>query len=229
MPKGRKKGNRRTGGKSGSQDRFFANSHRATGSTTTMVNADYTRRVPSFNIVQTPPRNLSNQIYWAQFSADNQLTVSSLVVSENNIAFTLGMFDSTLVKGFDQYCIYSVTASWFYCLEPTGVIVRIYTALDYDSVAAIGKVALQAYSTYEAAMLSGNTSLIRYVKPCIAPTVSNTTPLDQSALVTRQWIDSAYPSIPHYGIRCILDLVGTTQVSAVEVSYTAIIGYRNNI
>jgi len=211
-------------------DRYFANSHLITGSTTTRVAADYTRRPQNFNIVQTPPRNMSNQIYWAQLSYDTQFNVSGTVVSENNFYFRLADFTSasSLATVFDQYCIYGVTMS-FSLVNAVNPILRLYTALDYDSASAIGLSALQGYSSYEQCMLSTSTSHLRFVKPCLAPTISSTTPTDQSALVSRQWLDSNYTSIPHYGIRSIVGIAGVSSTQALEVSVTAICGFRNNI
>lgn len=219
--------------KSSKTDRLIVNSSKATGSTTTIVESDLVYRRQNFNIVQSPPRQLSNQIYWLKLSFDAQLSVSASTFFEQNISFSGGLFPGFVEfqSCFDQYCIYSITATFVSATSNNAQqSVRLYTAIDYDSVANIGKSGIFDYSTFEYASLAsdGSTSLVRFLKPCIATQVTNTSNLPVPAGISRSWIDCAYSSIQHYGLRIITD----TWVNAgtpVEVVYTAIFGFRNSI
>lgn len=229
MTKNRKKG----GGsrKSAGVDSLIINSHKATGSTTTVVMSDIAFRRQNFNLVQSPPRSLSNQIHWAQISSDTQLSLSTLAATETNFAFTISQFNgfSSLLQSFDQYCIYSITCTFAATIGGT-VGIRLYTALDYDNVTLIGKAALLAFSTYQYTSLSsdGSNSLVRYLKPCIATQVTNSSLLPAAGGVARTWIDSSFSTILHYGLRCIIDTVASSTSGTVEVSFTALCGFRNN-
>lgn len=230
------KSNRRKKGgsskKAGSVDSLIINSHKATGSTTTVVRSDISFKRQNFNMVSKPPRSLSNQTYWVQLSADTTLSASNLTVTETNFTFTASGFNgfSSLLSAFDQYCIYSVVAT-FSCMSNVTTPVRLYTALDYDSTALIGKAALQTFSTFEFTSLSGDgsTSLVRYVKPCLATQLTNSSILPVPAGVSRAWIDSGYPTILHYGLRTIIDTWVNISSNVVELSFTGILGFRNNV
>jgi len=181
-------------------------------------------------LIARPPRNFFTQTFWCEFSFDTNLAINAVTVGEFNIAFVASAFSggSYMLAAFDQYCIYSVVATYA-LIQSADTAVRIYTALDYDSTSNIGKVGIQAFSTFNATLLNSTDSLVRFVKPCIAPTVSNTTPLDQSAMVARCWLDTAYPNIPHYGLRTVIDIGSTSIATAITVSYTAVFGFRNSI
>jgi len=237
---GRRNRRRGTGSSSGenSVDKSIINSHRVTGSTTTIVQSDLTQKRQNFNLVSRPPRNISNQIYWVELSNDSQLRVSSTGISEVNFAFQCSNISTfaNLAACFDQYCLYSVTASFssMSFAGTTGVNApfRLYTAIDYDSNSALGsKLLLQGYGSFEFAALAqdGASSFIRYVKPCLSYAQESSALLPVPSGILRAWIDSAYPSITHYGIRTIVDTYPSTISAAIEVSFTYVLGFRNNI
>jgi hypothetical protein len=228
MPKNRQKRGRKSN--KTSTDSTIINSHKSTGSITNVVRSDLTSKKQNMQLIARPPRNFFTQTFWSEFSFDTNLAINSITVGEFNIAFVASAFSgaSAMLGVFDQYCIYSVVATYA-LIQSADTAVRIYTALDYDSTSNIGKSGIQAYSTFNATLLNSTDSLVRFVKPCIAPTVSNTTPLDQSAMVARSWLDSAYPSIPHYGLRTVIDIGSTSITTAITVSYTAVMGFRNSI
>jgi hypothetical protein len=229
MPKGRKKGKK--SGKSGnSVDKSIINSAKATGSTTNIVASDLTLRKQNFNIVQSPPKNIGNQIFWCKLSFDTVINISSLVVTEFNFLYIASSFNgfSGAAAFFDQYCIYMVINTL--TSNATAIQgIRIMTAIDYDNVANIGISGIQAFSSYNESVLgsNGTDSLIRSLKPCIAPQVTSSS-LPVPGGVSRAWLDIAYPNVSHYGLRLVLPLQSFTQVGAVTNTVTAVFGFRNN-
>jgi len=190
-------------------------------------------RRQNFNIVQSPPKQLSNQIYWCQLSSDDQISLSNTAVTEVNVVFTPTNFNGfTQLQGaFDQYCMYAVTISIAtLVVEASFGAIQCYSAIDYDSGSSIGKAALQAYSSFNYTSLGpgGQSSLIRFLKPCIAPQVTSSN-LPVPGGVSRQWLDSAYPGVQHYGFRNIFDVYSANVTNAVHRVYTGIFGFRNNI
>jgi hypothetical protein len=207
-------------------------SAKATGSTTNVVSSDLRLKRQNFNIVSTPPRSLGNQTFWARLSlADLSYSVSSSSISENNLVFNASSFYgfSAAATFFDQYCIYAVTVTYSSQLA-TSVPIHIYTAIDYDSVANVGIAGIQQFTSFNETVLGGNgqDSLVRFLKPCIAPQVTNSSNLPIAGGVGRSWLDSAYPSVNHYGVRMILNIYTSTLSSVVNATVSAVLGFRNN-
>jgi hypothetical protein len=199
---------------------------RATGSTTTIINSDMKSRQQSFALIQTPPRNFLTQIHWVRLSATSLVTTSTTVVTEQNISMALTSFAgyADFTSAFDQYCIYGVSAT-FLNTTPLNGVVRVYTALDYDSVFAIGVTGIKQFSSYNESQLAGDSSLVRYVRPCLATAVYNAGGASASGIM-RAWVDMGEPGVIHYGIRAIYDT--TVSVCTAQVSLSAVIGFRNN-
>jgi len=231
MPK-KGKGKGRKSGSAPASMRLFVSSNRPTGSTTSFPSEDLVFRRQNMNIVQTPPRQMSNQIFWTKFKADTQITVSSTAISENNYAFTASFFtgSTTFLSSFDQYCIHSVVVT-ISSNANVSTPFRVWTAIDYDSVGAIGLAAIQNYSTCAFASVAGggDSSHERLLYPCVAPQVTNSSNLPVPGGVGRMWLDSAFPTVNHYGIRTIIEPWVSTGASAVEVTFTGIFGFRNGI
>jgi hypothetical protein len=207
-------------------------SNKPTGSTTSFPASDLKFRRQNFNLVQSPPRQLSNQIYWSRFKNDTTLNSSNISVTETNFLFTGGQFvggSSNLFACFDQYCIHSVIATFTSNANVTTPI-RLWTAIDYDSVANVGKVGIQAFGScaFHSLAGDGSTSGERLIYPCIAPQVTSSN-LPVPAGVGRMWLDSGYPSVAHYGLRTIVDEWVNVATQTVEVTFTAIMGFRNSI
>jgi hypothetical protein len=216
-------------------DRELLNSHKLTGSTTTVVASDVNVRRQNMNIVQRPPKSLFDQIFWTNLSLETILTSSASAITESNIAFGIGSFPdySSYLQTFDQYCLYSCVISFAYLQENSAVTssvqnVVVHTAIDYDNITTIGLTALQGFQTYSATQLSPGTSLVRYVKPCIAVSQGGGSSSPALSGVARQWINSSFNAVTHFGLRCIL---GITNVSTVSLTFnvTGTLGFRNGI
>jgi len=230
MPrKANRPGKGKRGGKGSNVDANIINSHKATGSTTNVVRSDLTTRRQNFNIIGSPPKNFFTQTFWNEFTIDTQLSVNAISVGEANFSFTAAQFPGTtsFLAAFDQYCIYSVTCTYS-LIQSADLIIRIYTAIDYDSVTNIGKAGIQAFSTFNYTNLTQNDSLVRYLKPCIAPQVTSSS-LPVAGGISRAWIDSGYSSVAHYGLRNVIDIGATSINSIINLSFTAVFGWRNSI
>jgi hypothetical protein len=226
--------NRKESGKSpnsSATDSIIINSAKSSGSATSVVKSDLTNRPQNFNIVQKPPKQIGNQIYWVKLSYGYQTTVGSSLPTESNFYFTLNSFQgyNNFTSAFDQYCMYSVTASVLPQLvtSTTGNVVC-YSAIDYDNNNTIGT-GIQSYSSFNSTVLNNSDSLIRFVKPCISTVLSGSSGVGVfGSGIGRAWVDCAATSIPHYGLRFyFLSTIGGT--ATINFEFSAVIGFRNSI
>lgn len=215
-------------------DKMLVKSHLVTGSTTTLVSSDMSSRPQNFLLVQRPPRNMLTQTYWTQLSINSTTASSTSAIVESNFAFGAASFPgmAAYLATFDQYCIYAAIVTYSYLQENSAITssvqnVRIHTAIDYDNTANIGLTALQSYSTYSASELGPNTSVVRFVKPCVSDSLVGSSAQVGSG-IRRSWIDSAFNLVAHYGLRAIFGQTVLSTVS-IDVGVTIIAGFRNGI
>jgi len=221
---------------SSSTDRSIAQSATVVGRGMVEVpSQDFGRRPPSWQLNQTPPRALRNQIIWVQGKTQAQLTISNSAPTEHNLSFQFA--DCTDLVGlaafFDQYCLYSVTVNVSPDYEGAGSTLYTFgsvaTAIDYDNVTNLGNLALVlAYSSCVVQELTSGQSLQRYIKPCVSPALYTSAAAFSGYGVSRMWVDSATTNVPHYGFRSFF--VSNT-VNGLSVTYDVnyVIGLRNNI
>jgi hypothetical protein len=224
MPKRKNKNNKSN---NNNVDRMLANSMKATGSTTSLVASDFSGRRQNFNIVQRPPKNFINQIYWIKELTTQTFATSTTIPIETNIAFQLNNLGDSgnLASIFDQYCCYSATVS--VSCDGTSVsndAVTIFTAIDYDNVNNVGLTSLLEYSTCSESTVSKGTSLIRYIKPCIASNIYGSSGFG-SFSTQRCWIDSNSTSVQWYGFRSIA--MQTLNVATMRVNIETVWGFRS--
>jgi len=184
-------------------------------------------------MVQSPPRRIQDRITWIQSSYQGSSPIPAPgSILELNFNFQLSSIPlaSSWQALFDQYCIYS--AHIRFSLGQTNPITascgRIYTAIDYDSGAALGSsAALLGFGSSIAADLTLAKSYERFVKPCVTAIASGGSSSSPTGnFVTRSWCDTAFPAIPHFGIRSICDgNLGAAQLLLWVV--TVVIGFRN--
>jgi len=231
MPK-KGKGKGRKSGSAPASMRTFVASNRPTGMTTSFPIEDLVFRRQNFNIVQTPPKQLSNQIFWTMFKSDNAISVSNIAVSEFNLSWGINAFPgaAAFLAAFDQYCIHSIVVTMS-SNSNVSTPFRVWTAIDYDSVSNIGKAGIQAFPTCAFSSLAGDgsSSHERLLYPCIAPQITGLGTLPQAGGVGRCWLDSAFPNIIHYGFRSVTDLWVNVSTQAIEITYSAVCGFRNGI
>lgn len=227
MPKNHR--NKRRGSAKNAADSIAINLARASGANTELVRSDLSSRRQNFNLVQSPPRNFLTNIYWTRQTIVQPVafSTSTSVVAENNFAFTLSALDnaSTYTAVFDQYCIYSVTATFAIASTTTSVLpVTLYSAIDYDNVANIGLPALSAFSTFNEAVLVPQISSVRMIKPCVALAAYNGAFTGYTT--TRSWLDANSPTIQHYGLRTICAINNTS--TPISAEFSLIVGFRNS-
>jgi hypothetical protein len=175
------------------------------------------------------PFNFQTNIHWFQTSVDTNFALSTSAITEQNQSFQLvnTAIAASIAGLYDQYAIFAV----YIRVSSTGLPAssgsgRIITALDYDNVANLGSIAtLLGYST------STDTSSIevqeRYVEPCNAPALYNGSAFSAFGQ-DRMWVDCANTGVPHYGLRCIADIVSNSG-AVLNFKFTYIICARNII
>jgi len=205
---------------------------KASGSGSNVIVDDRLERRQNFNLVQSPPRNFLTSIYWTRQTVTgvNLITTSVSVLTENNYSFVLSSLDdyAALIGIFDQFCIYGVTITMTYGSANTGTSVQsitVCTAIDYDNVANLGSlVLLTDFGTFNQTVLTPGVSLVRMVKPCVA-TAAYTGSFG-GFTTARMWLDSASPSVNHYGFRTMIPATGA--VATVNATFEYIVGFRNS-
>jgi len=232
----KQKSRRGTRNSSKSVDREITSSSQVAGKGMTLAPAlDYTRRQPSFQLVQTPPRNFMDQIHWVRGKVQSTITVSNTAPTESNYTITLsGLVDLVgLASYFDQYCIYSLTANISPSFEGAGSTLytfgTCFTAIDYDNVTPLGSVsAIEAYNSCVVFEMSAGQSIQRFLKPCVAPALYNSSAAFSGYGVARTWIDSASTGVPHYGFRTFF-ISNTVSGLSCTVDLDVVVGFRNNM
>jgi len=139
---------------------------------------------------------------------------------------------------FDQYCVYFAMVRFE--LEQTSTLTsslyagvtfgRITTAIDFDSGAAVGSEgALLGFGTAIASELIPGKSYERACHPCVTvATTQGSSSTTSGNAVSRSWMDSAFPAVPHYGIRCICQGSQQPASQTLNIHTTVVMGFRNN-
>jgi hypothetical protein len=206
---------------------------------TIRVPQDTRRGTPSWNIIETPPRNFMRQIVWLseEVGLVHNLSPSGAVV-ETNLGPLLSTFaaSANIAALYDQYCIYAIKAR--FVLDQAGQTAgsafpygRIHSAIDLDSTGNLGtESAIQRYSTVQSAELTVGMSYERYCKPCVAlVTGASNSASNTGIAMTRAWLNSVLTAVPHFGIRFLT--VGNQNVTTNTgiIYLSAVIGVRNNV
>jgi hypothetical protein len=215
---------------------MIALSSQVSGKATVLAPAvDYSRRQPSFQLIQTPPKNFMDQIHWVRGKTQVVNTISTSAPTEANYSFTLaGLTDLAGLNGFfDQYCLYSITVSITPSFEGAGSTLytfgTCFTAIDYDNVTTLGtSAAIQAYNSCVTFEISPGQSIQRFYKPCVAPAIYNSSAAFSGYGVSRCWIDSAQTSVPHYGFRSLF-ISNTVSGLSCTYDFDVVVGFRNNM
>jgi len=231
-PRRSKQRNKKSSSKSGElpYDRILIDSVKPTGSTTSVVESDLIAKRQNFNLVQSPPKQVGNMIFWCKQMYTGNFQTSTTTDVENNLQFQLSSLSdvSSITSFFDQYCIYSVAVNWSIDTQQAvgEITCNLYTALDYDNVSNIGLGGIVGYSTCQQSTISQGTSLVRLVKPCVAPALYSGSAFTNFG-TSRLWCNSSSTNTAHYGIRAIAKQ--SAQVITIRVTQTWTIGLRNTI
>jgi len=172
------------------------------------------------------PRGIPNQVVWDVVKFLDTITTGG-AIAEVNYSYSLSSNPqvSSWVALFDQWTIPQFSITYESLLPPGSTVVpaRLYTALDFDNVTALGSLtAIEDYSTCQEKVMEPGATVMRSIKPCCKEV---TTSSGQG--LARLWIDSATPGVPFYGIRSILP--ATAGVTTTAVTTTVWYAFRNQI
>jgi len=219
---------RAKGNPSQATDQLILNSGKATGAQTDINPMDVQARTQNWQLVQTPPRNLINQICWIrQTYSETVAVLASGVYTEKNVAYQANNLPSvsTFLGTFDQFCIYAVTTTVSMdSSTSSSAPVTVYTAIDYDNVASIGLTGIESYSNLLQSVITPTTSVVRFIKPCVATNLYGSSGFGSYG-TTRCWINSNSGSTQHFGFRSVF--IQPISQTIVRLSHSFIIGLRN--
>jgi hypothetical protein len=195
---------------------------------------DLARPIPDWRLTQVPPIPRNN-ITWIQGKRQVVNTISNSVPSEFNLTFFFSdLVDLVGLAGFfDQYCIYSVTVSITPNFEGAGSTLYSFgtcaTAIDYDNAGNLGSLnAVEAFESCVITELSPGQTIMRYVKPCVAPALYTSSAAFSGYGVERLWVDSSVTTVPHYALRSFFVNNTVSGLSCTfDLSY--VVGLRNNM
>jgi hypothetical protein len=193
--------------------------------------ADLKVRPPSTRRPQSVPRSIQNMIVWDIVKLENLVTLSTSGVTEANSQFNLQLHPqvSSWVALFDQWSIPQASCTYRSLLPPgsSATPVFLVTALDFDSIGALGSVAaIEDYSTAEVMTMSHGAVVTRSVKPCVKFSTQQSGSNVNSGLST-PWIDSGAAGTLHFGIRAIANQAAAAY--PIEVTTTIWFAFRNQI
>lgn len=185
--------------------------------TSTILNAS-TVTLPSGSI--WPGDNLAG-------TAQNQFTA----VHRLNQAMQSGDFTNL----YDQYKITGVKATFLYQVSDSGatgasVLPTIMWSPDYDDIVAPTYPELRSKQNVKQRILTANAPFSVFYRPKTLTNVqSSNGALVPNAMLTRGFLDSAYPAVDHCGLRFSLNnMYGSTGTSAqLEIKFTYYLAFKN--
>jgi hypothetical protein len=200
------------------------------GSGTEIVATDYF--APRWGTsLPRPPADWVNRIHW--FTTTYEAVITTLpTTQETNYSFQASSFTAlaqSMISNFDQYCIEQVAVTFVASPSNASANVQsvpLYTAIDYDSIANNGLPFLLGFSSMSVCNLTPTTTTVRWLQPAIAGEILSGTPSAVAASIQRNWIDSAFLNIPHYGLRTVLEQSFANL--RISVIITAMVGCRNS-
>jgi len=217
-------------------DRFFvASHHEAARADVHFTTSDLGRKPISMLLTQSPPKRIQDKITWIETSYLASLSIpafGSLLETNQNFQLSQIPLFASWQALFDQYCIYSAMVRFSVAIggASPAAFGRITTAIDYDSGAAVGSsTALLGFNSADSSDVIIGKSYERFVRPCITTLATGGSSSSATGnTVTRSWIDSAFPSVPHFGVRCICDGNLNTVPLTLIILTTLQIGFRNS-
>jgi hypothetical protein len=241
MPRPRKSSGKSHKGSVNPTDALIvASHHSAARGDVLLVREDLQRKMPSWQLVQSPPKNFTRMIHWVSEETDASASLGiSGSFTEVTLAFALSNLPgaNAIASLFDQFCIYAAHVRVSPEFSATGTVTanpggtgQIITALDYDSTQTLGSwAAYQRMGTADEAELVIGKSYERYVKPvCSLVTGASNNTSNTGVAMARQWCNTSFPSIPHFGVRVAAQGNTTGTGLALKQQVTVIVGLRNN-
>lgn len=172
-----------------------------------------------------------NTVYWIQQTAElgNLLTSSAGGEVDGVQAFQLSQIQgiSSYTGAFDQYWIKSIEVG-IGLSSSTSTIVdnfRWLSCVDYDDINTVSFNGMLQYANVTDC--NRNESVYHRFQPHIAASVNS----GGSGLLAENcpstWLDSAAPSVNHFGTKFVLSATSTTAILSMRVRF--LIGFRNAI
>jgi hypothetical protein len=191
------------------------------------VGADLGFKPISVGFVASPPRNVLSQIYWVRQNTNSAFATSASALVESNLSFTntLDLLQAANYNAvFDQYYLHSVMVTLSNGSgAASAVLPEIFTAIDFDNISNLGSItAITAFETCNTAILAAGKSVTRLIKPCISTNTGTNT-----AIVTRQWVNTTYTNVQFNGLRIIA--AQTSVPTTIDVSISCLWAFRNVI
>jgi hypothetical protein len=191
-----------------------------------LIRSDFTLRPVPPTFTSQPPRNILSQVYWVRQNFGTSFATSTTTFVENNYSFsaTTDLLQATqYLQLFDQYYLHSVVITFSNeSSTASAVIPELLTAIDFDNTAALGAVAsIEAYSSCNTEILAPGKSVTRVVQPCISSTGTT------GPLVSRQWVNSGYPTVQFNGLRSIA--LQTSIATPIAVNIACLWAFRNTV
>lgn len=150
-------------------------------------------------------------LFKENFSA-GALVQSATAVASVSLQFTLNLLGNlnSYIALFDQYRVQAVIVTATPTVftnsgSPyTNYMPRLYSVLDYDDAALL--TTINSAQQYDSCIVSPPcTSITRSIKPRIALAAYNGSVFTGYANVADQWIDLASPTIPHFGVKLVIE------------------------
>jgi hypothetical protein len=170
-------------------------------------------------------------IAWDMVKVDTSITPAGSVVETNfTAALTLHPQSSNWIALYDQWCVPQFSVTFRSTAPPgsdTGAVPLLYTALDFDSVGALGSVqAIEDYSTCVVTTMTTGSSVTRSIRPTVKISTQQPSSNVNSSL-QRVWQDSGAGGTPWFGIRSIVGPGGTS--SPIIATICIWFAFRNQI
>lgn len=223
---------RKNGGDPG--DRMVIASHHQSGRAfVDSATGDLVLKPPIMRLNLRIPRNYLNLPVWLQSQVTEDLSTSASVTT--SIAQTFSLSDTNIASAvanlFDQFSIYCVNVTL--CLKDTnaGQIPRVTTAIDFDGQSFLSPptsaATINQYSTSLTSLLNDGQSHERFIKPCCASSLFQSSSSTFAAYATeRLWVDSANPSTVFYGLLGVVEQASNAPIVSRVTTY--IVVCRNN-
>jgi len=178
-----------------------------------------------------------NQIYTLVQTIDTPYTLTQAATTESTLGFLFKLSDlnqyTTFQGLFDQYRIDEVQM----VIRPVGQaqyvvgiasekVPLLYTVIDYDdNTAPSGTSQLKEYSNCSVSLYE--TVCIRFRPHAALATYSGA--FTSFANIASPWLDIAYPSVQHYGVKmaCEAGLTGQTSLQYWEITIKQKVSFKN--
>lgn len=219
-------------GKGSESDQAIINSHASSSpGFDQRCYSDALIKPPSIGLTQRPPKDYQNMILWIDDTCETSVNWSAGGTVYYGYQFALSNFykASAEVTNWDQFCIYSVVCRFIHEIPNSASTPGEFgSAIDFDSsTVPTGFGQIENYNSFQLEAITQGISQTRYVKPCVTPFVYQSGTSLGNFTVARQWVDSANPTVPHFGIKFAAH--GNTSAFTTRMIMTGVFGFKNSL